>query len=144
MLHYLRKEILQLSTNILSDFIKLDVVRANNLYLLDVDSVQLHVLLDKIYLGNNATNTLLECEDPEASMRMRKACLGFMTELVEQIRACFNVNDPILKASEILLPVNTTQCNPPPLKKVFYIMSYLKDMIDMQSADLEWRQQALD
>ena len=118
--YHLRKEILQLLKKIVLDFIKLDVVRASDLFPLDVDSFQLHVPLDKIYLGINATRTLLECEDLEASMKVRKASLDFMIELVKQIRAHFNVNKPALKAFETLVPVSATKCTPS-LAEAFHI-----------------------
>eukprot|EP00794_Sanderia_malayensis_P004936 gene4936-5583_t len=70
MLHHVRGQVLELLKNILSDFIRPDVVRDKDPLTLDVEAVELQVPVDKIYLGMNATHTLFECGDPDSSRKI--------------------------------------------------------------------------
>eukprot|EP00795_Rhopilema_esculentum_P010674 gene10674-19425_t len=144
MLHHLRSAVLKLLKNILPDFIRFDTVRRKDPLTTDIDFPESRVPVDKIYMGVNATITLSDCNDPEAAIKVKRTCLGFMIELVKQIRARFQINDPIFKASEIRLAINASKCNPPSLLEVYRAMPYIENIADIQAADLEWRQQALE
>ena len=74
---------------------KLDVVRTCDPFTLNVECVDPRVFMNKVYLGLNATMTLMECRDPEAAVKMRQVCLSFLIELVEQIRYRFRIDEPV-------------------------------------------------
>lgn len=85
MLHPLRNEALKILKNILSDF--------------------LHLPADKLNMCVNATITSSDCIDRETAIKVKRACFGFMIELVKQIEARFHISDPVFKVFEILLSI---------------------------------------
>ena len=84
-LHLLRDELHKLLKNILSGFVKMDVVRTCDPFTLPIDNPEFNVDDDQIYLGILATATLSECADLQAVRTVKKACREFMVELVKQI-----------------------------------------------------------
>ena len=84
-LHLLRDELHKLLKNILSGFVKMDVVRTCDPFTLPIDNPEYNVDDDQIYLGILATATLSECADLQAVRTVKKACREFMVELVKQI-----------------------------------------------------------
>ena len=96
-------------------------------------------------MGILATYTLHECkDDPDALLKVKKACVEFLVELVKQIRSRFNMNDPIFRVVEFLIPSNAIKCSPPLRHELFLTLSYLADVADKGRADLEWRRQSLE
>eukprot|EP00794_Sanderia_malayensis_P011694 gene11694-12910_t len=144
MLHHLREEVVKLLRSIMQDFLKLDVVRAGDPLTIDFEDKSKHVPLKDVYVGINASTTLASCSDIENALKVRGSCLAFMIELVKQIRTRFQVNKPVFKCVEFLLPSNAVKCKPPSLQNVFTLMPFLRDVADSSRADLEWRQQALE
>ncbi len=96
-LHLLRDELHKLLKNILSDFVKMDVVRTCDPFTLPIDNPEFNVDDDQIYLGILATTTLSECADLQAARKIKKTCREFMVELVKQIRSRFDLNDSAYK-----------------------------------------------
>ena len=145
LLHHLRGEVTKLLRDTLSDFISIDVVRNKDPFTIDVDDMNIRLPLDKVYMGILATNTLFELRDDMNSvLKVKRACVEFLVELVRQIRSRFDMKDPIFKLVEFLIPSNAVKCVPPSLNELFKHLPYLADLADMTSADLEWRKQALE
>ena len=145
LLHHLRGEVTKLLRDIISDFISIDVVRNEDPFTIDVDCMNIRLPLDKVYMGILATNTLFELRDDMNSvLKVKRACVEFLVELVRQIRSRFDMKDPIFKLLEFLIPSNAVKCVPSSLNKLFMHLPYLADVADMTSADLEWRKQALE
>ena len=96
-------------------------------------------------MGILATDTLHECkDDPDAVLKVKKACVEFLVELVKQIRSRFNMNDPIFRVVEFLIPSNAIKCSLPSLHELFLTLPYLADVADKGRADLDWRRQSLE
>ena len=145
MLHHLRGEVRSLLRDILSNFISIDVVRKQDPLIISIDCMEIRVPLDKMYMGILATYTLHACkDDPDALLKVKKACVEFLVELVKQIRSRFNMNDPIFRVVEFLIPSNAIKCLPPLRHELFLTLSYLADVADKGRADLEWRRQSLE
>ena len=67
-----------------------------------------------------ATDTLHECkDDPDAVLKVKKACVEFLVDAAKQIRSRFNMNDPIFRVVEFLIPSNAIMCLPPSLQELF-------------------------
>ena len=145
LLHHLREEVIKLLKDILSDFISIDVMKKEDPFTIDVDCMQIRLPLDKVYVGIMATNSLFELkDDPNSVLKVKRACVQFLVELVKQIRSRFDMKDPIFKLVEFLIPNNAVKCIPPSLNELFVNLPYLAEVTDMTSADLEWRKQALE
>ena len=145
MLHHLREEVTKLLRDILSDFINMDVIRKEDPFTIDVHCLDIRVPLEKVYMGILATNTLSELKDDlDSVLKVKKACLEFLIELVKQIRSRFDMKNPIFRLVEFLIPSNAVKCLPLSLHELFSTLPYLADVADVVSADLEWRRQSLE
>ena len=149
-LHHLYDEVQKLLKSLLSDFLKMDVVRNCDPFTLSLDDPQLKMPIDEVYLGIAATATLNEClalDDHEAVQSVKlvkQTCLEFMLELVRQIRSHFDLSDSAYKLVEFIMPQNAVKCNPSSLHQLFYRFPYLTDVADKTLVDVEWRKQALE
>ena len=122
-LHHLYDEVQKLLKSLLSDFLKMDVVRNCDPFTLSLDDPQLKMPIDEVYLGIAATATLNEClalDDHEAVQSVKQTCLEFMLELVRQIRSHFDLSDSAYKLVEFIMPHNAVKCNPSSLHQLFY------------------------
>ena len=149
-LHHLHSEVNRLLKSILSDFMKLDVVRSCDPFTVSIDDPNQMVSIDQVYLGIQATTTLYELidGDPEAAgqrcQEVRKNCLAFMLEVVRQIRQRFKLQDSAYTLLEFLIPQNAVNCHPPTLLQLFNKFPYLSNVADKEVVDSEWRKQALE
>lgn len=145
MLHHLREAVSKLLKEILSDFILIDVVRTQDPFTISVHRMDIRLPLDRVYMGMLATCTLQECgDDLDSVLKVKKACVEFLVELVTQIRSRFIMNDPIFRVVEFLIPNNAINCSPPSLHELFLTLPYLGDVANKAHADLEWRRQSLE
>ena len=145
MLHHLREEIRKLLRDSLGDFIAVDVIREQDPFLISLECMEIRLPLEKMYMGILATSTLHELkDDPDNVLKVKRACVEFLVELVKQIRSRFNMNEPIFRVVEFLIPSNAIACSPPSLAELFVTSPYLADVADKARADLEWRKQSLE
>ena len=64
MLH-LRTEVVKLLRSIMQDFLKLEVIRADDPLTIEFEDKSKYVPLKEVYIGINATSTLSSCSDNE-------------------------------------------------------------------------------
>eukprot|EP00794_Sanderia_malayensis_P014362 gene14362-15858_t len=140
MLHHLRTEFVKLLRSLMHDFLKLEVARADDPLTIEFEDKSKHVPMKHVYIGINASSTLSSCSDIKNALKVRSSRLAFMIELVKQIRTRFQVNQPVFKCVEFLLPSNAVKCKPPSLQNVFTLMPFLRNVADSSRAHLEWRQ----
>ena len=149
-LHDLYDEVQKLLKSLLSDFLKMDVVRNCDLFTLSLDDPQLKMLIDEVYLGIAATATSNEClalynhEAVQSVKVVKQTCLEFMLGLVRQIRLHFDLSDSANKLVEFIIPQNAVKCHHSSLHQLFYRFPYLTDVADKTLVDVEWRKQALE
>ena len=149
-LHHLRGKVDRLLRSILSDFMKLDIVRNCDPFTVCIDNPNLLVPIDNVYIGINATETLHELidDEPEAAVPgcqdVKKNCLAFMLENVRQIRQRFNLSDSAYTLFDFLLPQNAVNYRPPTLIQLFNKFPYLSNVADKALVDSKWRKQALE
>ena len=145
-LHHLRGEVDRLLRSILSDFMKLDIVRNCDPFTVSIVNPNLMVPIDNVYIGINATETLHELidDEPEAAVPgcedVKKNCLAFMLE----IRQRFNLSDSAYTLLDFLLPQNAVNCHLPTLIWLFNKFPYLSNVADKALVDSKWRKQALE
>ena len=147
-LHHVRDEVHKLLKCILSDFMKIDVVKSCDPFTVPLDDPINNVHVDQVYVGILATTTLHECheidQDPRAVKSVKMTCLEFMMEAVKQIRSRFDLSDSAYKLVEFVLPENAVKCCPPSLQELFIKFPYLTGVADKMLVDAEWRKQALE
>ena len=146
-LHHLRGEVTKLLKELLSDFVKMDVVRSGDPFHLDLKNERNRVHIDHVYVGVTATCTLSDCSklDPNGVRHVRVICREFMVELVEQIRTRFGeIKNKVYDDLDFLSPSNATQCHPPSLAGLYDNFTFLNDIAPLELVDLEWRKQAIE
>lgn len=145
MLHCLHGEVKNLLKNVMSDFIQINCIRNGDPFTLDVHNSKLHVPVNQIYVGIDATDTLANSvvsKDLEGMTEFKKSCLAFLIEFIDQIRSRFHTEK--YKLLSFFIPANALSMKPNSLREVFQAFPFLNEMCDRKSSDLEWRQIALD
>lgn len=102
--------------------------------------------LEEIYLGVAASQTFQESKAtiPENDLSsFLKNCLQFYIELCNQIKNRFTFEDDIFDIIEIVDPVKAQSFSVKSLTKVINKFSFLKNYINCQELDNEWRQHGL-
>lgn len=118
-LHHVRDEVRKLLKCILSDFMKMHVVKSCDPFTVPLDDPNRNVPIDQVYLGILATTTLHEChEEPRAVHTVKSTCLEFMVEVVKQIRSRFDLSHSAYTLVEFILPENAVKCCPPSLQEL--------------------------
>ena len=126
LLHALHEKICQLLKELMSDFVKLDVICDCDVLTLNVRSKLVQVstvnvykfkksltmiALVNVYVGINATKTLkIVCGDKDAVLKFKTTCVNFLEELIDQIRSRFG--SPLFKQLEFIQPANVLKMIP--------------------------------
>ena len=130
LLHCLRGEVL------------LTYVKSTEAQDIDPADVQFHVPLHRLYLGVAATTTLQEMTGARSCDvdTFRNDCKNFLIECIHQIKARFDIKSEIHDIAESLKPQNASQVAPPSLGPIADKLPYLKESLDIDELDREWRQ----
>lgn len=149
LLHNLKHEVESLLKAIASDFMKVSIVKTTQAK--DVDptatDVQQHVPLRQTYLGMGATATLQEIEvgaKKEDVDKFYTDCKNFLIDSVLQIQSRFDLNAEYHDIVQCLRPCNAANLNPSSLANICEKLPYLKNVIDINRLDMEWRQHAFE
>ncbi len=106
-----------------------------------------HVPLRQTYVDLEATATLSEIENgakKEDIDQFLMHCKNFLIESILQVQSRFDIDDPVHEIVQCLLPSNATAIKPRSLGSICQKLPYLKDSIDLDRLDMEWRQHALE
>lgn len=147
LLHLLRREITNLVGGMCSDFMKAEYIRGRAVENIDVGNEEHYVPLDKVYIGLAATSTIQSIardigHDYPDIMTFYAHCRDFLRECVRQILSRFDSIGQFDFLS-CLSPEVVQNLTLPSLFPLFERLPYLKDEVDVQQADLEWRQLSL-
>lgn len=144
LLHQLRKEVTKLTNAICSDFMDIGYLMGKDLEKIDLNNEVNFVPLNKTYVGIAAFSTIQSIvsdvgDDHEDVKVFYSQCQSFLRECIKQIRSRFdNINS--FDFLSCLSPEVAKALTLPTLTPVFSKLPYLKDVVDAQQADLEWRQ----
>ena len=142
LLHALHEKVCQLLKELMSDFVKLDVIRNCDFLTLNVCSKLVQVSTVDVYVGINATKMLkIVCRDKDAVLKFKTTCMNFLEELVDQIRSRFGSS--LFKQLEFIQPANMLKMISPTLAAVMQTYPKLIEGCDVSLVDLEWRQLGL-
>ncbi|XP_072402181.1 uncharacterized protein [Diabrotica undecimpunctata] len=132
-----------------SNFIKMSVIkRTNDIFRLNHENPTNFVSLHDIYIGVAATESLKELKKkPNLNQKefdsFFKCILEFYIELVSNIKNRFTFNDPIYKIISILDPKIAQSFEIKSLQCVTNQFPILKEYVNIQELDNEWRRHAL-
>lgn len=147
LLYKLKSETETLLKSLCSNFLTMVTIKTNNILLLDHTNPRNFVPLEKIYLGVSATQSLesIKEEDynPQVITQFLKTCLEFYIELVTQIKKRFKFDDDIYTLIDIVDPMKAQTFEIKSLQQVLVKFPILKNFVDEQQLDNEWRRHAL-
>lgn len=139
MLYKLKYEVSKILQTFLSNFIKLDILKQNDIWSLDPTNKTYFVEPNEMYIGLNAQNTILLCSQEE-QQDIYNNIKTFYIEVAVQIKKKIYFDDPFYEILDIVEPK---------FAKSFKIKSLLKFKIrfpfveiDWQKLDNEWREHA--
>ena len=147
LLHMLKPEIESLIKSIACDFMKIDIVKSTSPNKLNPTDVNQHVPLSETYVGLGATATIHEIASVAGKADVDNfltTCKNFLIESILQIQSRFDLDDPVHEIVQCLLPSNAAALKPRSLRSICQKLPYLKDTIDLNKLDMEWRQHALE
>ena len=88
MLHALHEKVCQLLKELISDFVKLDVIHNCDVLTLNVRSKLVQVSTVDVYVEINATEMLkIVCADKDAVLKFKTTCVNFQEELIDHIQS---------------------------------------------------------
>lgn len=147
LLHRVKPEVEQLLKVLCSNFMEVSQVRNKDVFSIDHCDERLFVDIKKIYLGVSATSTLqtlINAKDfsQKEYMIFLKSCLNFYVELVSEIKKRFVFNDPIFEIIKIVDPQTAQSFTEKSLEHVLQAFPVLKNFVEAQQLDNEWRKHA--
>ncbi|KAI4455591.1 hat family dimerization domaincontaining protein-related [Holotrichia oblita] len=146
LLYKLKYETESLLKTILLNFMKKEFVINAHIFNLNHKNPHYFCTLEDIYLGLAATQTLQDLKQTlpkEEISSFLKNCLSFYIELSTEIKNRFVFTDPIFEIIDILDPLMAQCFKIKSLSSVTSKFPFLKQYIDCQKLDNEWRQHGL-
>ncbi|XP_018563337.1 uncharacterized protein LOC111692190 [Anoplophora glabripennis] len=149
LLYKVKPETENLLRNLCANFIDISVIRkTSDIFKLSHINPTNFLPLEKIYLGILASESLKELkknphipqEDFETFFR---SILAFYVELVSNIKERFQFSDPIYEILKVVDPNEAQSFNIKSVNNVLERFPILKDYVDSQELDNEWRRHAL-
>lgn len=148
LLYKVKPETENLLQQLCANFIQAKVIRnTENIFKLNHSDPANFTQLDKIYIGISATHSLDELKKkscvPQADIdTFFKSILSFYLELVSNIKSRFKFNDIIYDILKIVDPKEAQSFDVKSMNMVFERFPFLKDYLDPQQTDNEWRKHA--
>lgn len=148
LLHKLKPETEKLLRVLCLNFMPLSFVKQNDVFNLNHLDSNNYLPLDQIYLGVQATDSFLQLkQDSNASSADLKLflenCLHFYLELVTDLKKRFVFEDEIFEIIDIIDPKFAQSFKVKSLNHVIRRFPILKNFINYQEVDNEWKDHAL-
>lgn len=147
LLYKLKPETSRLLKTIYSNFLILNSFKTEDVFKFNHDNPRDFVQLEGIYLGMTAhesLNILKTNKEKKNDLDLfYKQCLRFYIELCSEIKKRFVFDDPIFDVVKVVDPLMAQQFEPNSLGFIFNRFPFLKNLIDPQALDNEWREHAL-
>ena len=147
LLHKLQKEITTLIASICCDFMDVRYLQSTDIEKIAINNEVHYLPLNKTYIGLAASSTIKSIVDDigdnhDDVLLFYSHCRSFLKECIVQIRSRFDTigHFDFLSCLSPEVAKNRTLST---LQPVFTKLPYLQDVVDVQQADLEWRQLAL-
>ena len=142
LLQSLRGQVQKLKKGMASNFMDVEYVRSTPAEEIDPQKIEKYVPLNQVYLGLMATQSLQEIKAgarPNDVQMFQRDCRNFLIEGIIQVKQRFDLKQDILDIVECTLPINAFNLKPPSLNSIAIKLPYLKDIVDLNELDLQWR-----
>ncbi|KAI4454200.1 hat family c-terminal dimerization region [Holotrichia oblita] len=149
LLYRVKAETEMLLKTLCSNFLKISVIRNTpDIFKLNHDDPANFVSLEKIYLGIAGSDSLAELKNSPAIEQQDidgflKSILAFYIALVKNMKEKFSFKEPIFNIIDILDPKIAQSFKTKSLINIINLFPVLKDHLDAQALDNEWRRHAL-
>lgn len=148
LLHKLKPECETLLKTLCSNFVPVKELKDIDIFKFEHKNTDKHIQLENIYLGVAAHESILNLKTDENFKENElqlflKSCKSFYIEIVTEIEKRFSFNDPIFDVIMIVDPKVAQEYKIKSFLPVFKRFAFLKDIINQQELDKEWRQHAL-
>lgn len=147
LLHRLKPETESLLKTLCSNYIKISVVKnTKNIFQINHENPHSFVEHENMYLGIQATESLNNVKDhvsKEDLFRFYTSCLNFYMKLISEIKKRFTFDDSVFSLLEILDPLRAQSFETKSLSKVLERFPILREYVDTQELDNEWKAHAL-
>ena len=135
------------SQNSVSQLLKSDVrhvhvVKCTPAQEIDPQKIEKYVPLNQVCLGLMTSQSLQETKAgarPNDVQMFQRDCRNFLIEGIIQVKQRFDLKQDILDTVECTLPINAFNLKPPSLNSIAVKLPYLKDIVDLNELDLQWR-----
>ncbi|XP_014299066.2 uncharacterized protein LOC106693944 [Microplitis demolitor] len=147
-LHKVKPEIENLMKDICSNYMDIAYIRKNDIFNVDHKNPRLFVPLDKIYIGLDANESLLELiENNEVQssdvIEFRNKILNFYIEVISEIKKRFDFSDSLYTFLQILEPKQARSYTIKSLGVILKRFPVLQKYVVLQELDNEWKKHAL-
>ena len=142
LLQSLRGQVQKLIKGMASDFMNFEYVRSTPAQEIDPQKIEKYVPLNQVYMGLMASQSLQEIKAgarPNDAQMFQRDCRNFLIEGIIQVKQRFDLKQDILDIVECTLPINAFNLKPPSRNSIAIKLSYLKDIVDLNELDLQWR-----
>ncbi|KAG5883793.1 hypothetical protein JTB14_036670 [Gonioctena quinquepunctata] len=143
LLHRVKPETKALLETLYANFLELlPIKKAKDIFKLNHENPDFFLPLENIYLGIAATESFAELnKNPNIQ---RHDIVKFSTSILyKNIKEKFNFQDPIFNIIDILDPKVAQSFNTKSLKHIIDSFPVLKEHVDIQALDNEWKKHAL-
>ncbi|CAH0546932.1 unnamed protein product [Brassicogethes aeneus] len=145
LLYKLKPETATLLRTLCANFMKREKTSNKNVFDLNHKNPDFFCSLDQIYLGIAANESIADLKNNASENEVTlflKNCLQFYIELVSQIKKRFVFDDDVFDIVSIVDPMNAQSFSVRTLAKVTKRFPILKECINCQELDNEWRDHA--
>ena len=142
LLQSLRGQVEKLIKGMASDFMDVKYVKSTPAEEINPEKIEKYVPLGQVYTGLMASQSLQEIKagaNPNDVQMFLHDCRNFLIEGIIQVKQRFDLKQEILDIVECTLPENAFNLKPPSLHSIAMKLPYLKDMVDLNELDLQWR-----
>lgn len=149
LLHLLKPECEKLLKTICSNFIDIKYLRNIDIFKINHKNTETFSDLDKVYVGISAHESIILIKMKPNLNRHEletfyKSCQHFYIELVSEIKQRFDFSDSIFDLISIVEPSIAQSYNVKSLGNIFERFPYLKNVVNAQDLDNEWKRHALE
>lgn len=149
LLYRVKPETIVLLETLYANFLELShIKKAKDIFKLNHENPDFFLPLENIYLGMAATESFADLnKNPNIQrndiVKFSTSILSFYTDLAKNIKEKFNFKEPIFDIIDILDPKVAQSFKTKSLKHIIDSFPVLKDHVDPQALDNEWKKHAL-
>lgn len=147
LLYKLKPETENILKTLCSNYIKISIIQqTKDIFKLNHQDPHLFEEIENIYLGLAATeslNSIKQSASKDEILLFLKTCLNFYIELISEIKKRFKFEDELFSIIEVVNPLKAKTYEIKSLMGVFQRFPILKEHVNIQQVDNEWKTHAL-